>query len=408
MISENISIKSRIVRHGWPTLLIGLTVFLTPLLALYVPLSLAIILPVLVVFATLGRIATGTPRFRFNVISTTVLAAIVFAAAVSAGWSYAADLSWEKLPRTAVIALLGGILLAAMSGLDRAKTLAISKAFLRGIILTIALLVFERVIMEILFHFELIEGTIGGYLNTFNRPLSLLSIMLWPAVVILTDKRPVYGLAGVGLCLAFFATFQTGAATAAIAFGGLVFVCVYAAPRIMAPLTGAVLGISVVLAPTIDDVLPEPKEIFEELNLPRSSYHRLLVWHFTSGKIAERPLLGWGFNTSRAIPGGKVRLDEHESALPLHPHNAALQWRLELGVLGAFLGAGLFVVAAAYAGRYGRNRVAQAAGTATVASAFCIAMLSFGAWQSWWLSGLFVITGITVLACRDPDISADT
>ena len=118
-------------------------------------------------------------------------------------------------------------------------------------------------------------------------------------------------------------------------------------------------------------------------------------------------MLGWGFNTSRAIPGGKENLDRSETALPLHPHNAALQWRLELGLLGALFGAGLFVVAAESARRYGRNRIAQAAGTATVASAYCVAMLSFGAWQSWWLSGLFIIAGITALACRDPEQSED-
>ena len=185
------------------------------------------------------------------------------------------------------------------------------------------------------------------------------------------------------------------------------FAGIYAAPRIIGPLTGALLGASVLLAPTIEHMLPQPKAMFEELGLPRSAYHRLLIWQFASQKIAERPVLGWGFNTSRAIPGGKENLDVSEAALPLHPHNAALQWRLELGILGALLGAGLFVVAAECARRYGRNRIAQAAGTATVASAYCIAMLSFGAWQSWWLSGLFVIAGITVLSCRDPERSAD-
>ena len=408
MIAESLSIKFRIARRDWPTLLMGLAVFLMPLLTLHVPLSLAILLPVLTISAILGRILMGTPRFRFNIISTVFVAAILVAAAVSAGWSYSADLTWEKLPRTAMIALLGTVLLAAMSGLERAQTRTLTKAFLFGIILTFALLVSERVIGEFLIRTDLIDSGMNKFLNTFNRPLSLFAILLWPAVAILTDKRPVYGVAGVVLCLAIFAAFQTAAAIAAVAFGALIFVCVYMAPRIMAPLTGVLLGISIFLAPTIDYILPEPKEMFEKLNLPRSAYHRLLVWQFTGDRIAERPLVGWGFNTSRAIPGGKKNLDVSEVALPLHPHNAALQWRLELGVLGALLGAGLFVVAIVCAQRYGRNRMAQAAGTATVASAFCVAMLSFGAWQSWWLSGLFVIAGITVLACRNPDRPVDT
>jgi len=408
MISESLSIKFRDARHGWPTLLMGLAIFLTPLLALHVPLSLAIILPLLTIFAVLGRIVTGTPRFRLNILSTVIVVAIVAAAAASAGWSYSADLTWEKLPRTAMISVLGIALLAAMSGLESAQIRMLSKAFLFGVILTFVVLVSERVIGEILIRTDLIDSSMNKFLNMFNRPLSLFAIMLWPAVAILANKRPSYGIAGVVLCLGIFATFQTGAAIAAVAFGAFIFVCVYIAPRIMAPVTGALLGISVVLAPTIDHVLPEPKEMFEELNLPRSAYHRLLVWQFTGDRIAERPFLGWGFNTSRAIPGGKKRLDEHEAALPLHPHNAALQWRLELGVLGALLGAAVFVAATVCAQRYGRNRMAQAAGTATVASAFCIAMLSFGAWQSWWLSSLFVIAAITVLACRNPGQPADT
>jgi exopolysaccharide production protein ExoQ len=408
MISEKLSIRSFVAQRGWPTLLMGLTIFLTPLLALHVPLSLAILLPVLAILAILERLMTGTPRFRFNVILTVVVAAIVAAAAASAGWSYSADLTWEKLPRTAMIAFLGIVLLAAMSGLERAQTHTLSKAFLFGIILTFALLTSERVIGEILIRTDLIDSGMNQFLNRFNRPLSVFAIMLWPAVAILASKRPVYGVAGVVLCLAVFATFQTGAAIAAVAFGAIIFVCVYIAPRVMAPLTAALLGISVLLAPTIDDVLPEPKELFEELDLPRSAYHRLLVWQFTGDRISERPLAGWGFNTSRAIPGGKDNLDASEVALPLHPHNAALQWRLELGVLGALLGAALFVVATVCAQRYGRNRMTQAAGSATVASAFCIAMLSFGAWQSWWLSSLFVIAGITVLACRNPDQPAGT
>ena len=385
----------------------GPVVFLTPLLTLFVPLSLATLLPLLVLFAVICRAVSGAPHFRFNRMPAIVVAAIIIVAAASAGWSFSAELTWDKLPRTAVIAVVGVVLLAAMKGIEPAQAHAISKAFLAGIALVLVLIVAGRVIGEILTRTDLIEGSILNFLNNFNRPLSLLSIMIWPAVVTLTDRRPAYGIAAVVACLALFATFQTGAATAAVAFGAVVFAAVYAAPRIMAPLTGALLGISVLLAPAIDDILPPPKAMFEQLGLPRSAYHRLLIWQFASEKIAERPLLGWGFNTSRAIPGGKKNLDVSEAALPLHPHNAALQWRLELGILGALLGAGLFVVAADSARRYGRNRIAQAGGVATVASAFCVGMLSFGAWQSWWLSGLFIVAGITVLACRNPEISSD-
>ena len=63
--------------------------------------------------------------------------------------------------------------------------------------------------------------------------------------------------------------------------------------------------------------------------------------------VFQRPLLGWGLDTSRAIPGGTDLRPIHyivpwsdkpithpDQNLPLHPHNAALQIWLELGLFG--------------------------------------------------------------------------
>ena len=70
-----------------------------------------------------------------------------------------------------------------------------------------------------------------------------------------------------------------------------------------------------------------------------SAGHRLLIWSFVGERIAERPLLGWGLDASRAIPGGKEEIRPGLTRLPLHPHNAALQVWLELGMPGALLAA---------------------------------------------------------------------
>ncbi len=77
-----------------------------------------------------------------------------------------------------------------------------------------------------------------------------------------------------------------------------------------------------------------------------SGMHRLLIWRFTSERIAERPLLGWGMDAARELPGGKTHLatrfpdaglPEDAEALPLHPHDAVLQWEVELGIPGTAL-----------------------------------------------------------------------
>jgi O-antigen ligase len=86
-------------------------------------------------------------------------------------------------------------------------------------------------------------------------------------------------------------------------------------------------------------------------HLVESAAHRLLIWDFVSERIAERPLLGWGMDSSRAVPGGTGHPDaamlaafglaaksdwfSYAQLLPLHPHNLALQVWLELGAVGA-------------------------------------------------------------------------
>jgi O-antigen ligase len=90
--------------------------------------------------------------------------------------------------------------------------------------------------------------------------------------------------------------------------------------------------------------------------LPFSASHRLLIWDFTTSRILQSPLIGWGMESARAIPGGAgapaAALLERFGLLaateqfntvqimPLHPHNAALQVWLELGLVGAALAAG--------------------------------------------------------------------
>ena len=92
--------------------------------------------------------------------------------------------------------------------------------------------------------------------------------------------------------------------------------------------------------------LPALAETADAVKL--SAGHRLLIWSFAGDRIAERPLAGWGLDSSRTIPGGRDPIRPGETWMPLHPHNAPLQLWLELGVPGAVLFA-LLVALAWYA-----------------------------------------------------------
>jgi O-antigen ligase len=143
-----------------------------------------------------------------------------------------------------------------------------------------------------------------------------------------------------------------------------------------------------------------------------SGIHRLMIWRFTADRIAERPLLGWGMDASRELPGSHTDLARlypqagvmpDATALPLHPHNAALQWRVELGLPGGLLCLAIVCWGLWRAVRApGLTRSYRAGALAWATAALVIGMLSYGAWQAWWLSCLW-LTAALYAGVADPD-----
>jgi O-antigen ligase len=135
-----------------------------------------------------------------------------------------------------------------------------------------------------------------------------------------------------------------------------------------------------------------------------SGIHRLLIWRFAADRIAERPLLGWGMDASRAMPGGKTDFNDllptlhypgGAEALPLHPHDAALQLQLELGLPGLVLGLGIVVFVVYRVGwRAELSAHERAAALALCGSALIVALLSFGIWQAWWQATLWLVAAL--------------
>ena len=163
------------------------------------------------------------------------------------------------------------------------------------------------------------------------------------------------------------------------------------------------------LIPAIAPVL-DPGTIRANAKTNNASFlHRLDIWKFTLQKIEERPFQGWGFNASRSIPGGNERYQlkirsgriiGQGDRLPLHPHNGALQVWLELGLPGALGFAALFALATLRTVRQ-TDQAGAAAALAAIATAAPIWFLSFGIWQTWWLSVL-VLTTLLIVALNSP------
>jgi O-antigen ligase len=148
----------------------------------------------------------------------------------------------------------------------------------------------------------------------------------------------------------------------------------------------------------------------------KSALHRVYIWNFVVGRIADKPLLGWGLDAARRMPGGQDIVTMGENCpggaplfvgqkLPLHPHNAILQTWLELGAAGIVLGFGglILTLGRVYARR---RRVVAAVLVASSVAGTLVALVSYGVWQEWFLSSLMLAAAVTALVLRQDDLAA--
>ena len=127
--------------------------------------------------------------------------------------------------------------------------------------------------------------------------------------------------------------------------------------------------------------------------------HRLAVWKYTSEKIFQKFLFGHGIYSSKKLGEiDKVGLIEYNfasdvnkykayAAIPLHPHNNALQIWLELGLFGVVIF--IIFLASLFKKLLMNSCLNKSSYSLITGSLFCIIIInqsSFGLWQFWWLS----------------------
>lgn len=189
----------------------------------------------------------------------------------------------------------------------------------------------------------------------------------------------------------------------------------------------AVLAAAAIMAAPLlpTRVLGPAKEFNWSSDAIPSVYQRIAIWEFTARRIDQHPILGWGLDAARRIPGGhngikaeslhiqnpvmRGRVTNYFNSgnieqMPLHPHDGALQIWLEAGAVGAALTAAFVLVALfGAARRYSADRIGTAATLAFALAALVIAGISYGIWQTWWLATLFLGTTFSnILTAKDP------
>jgi exopolysaccharide production protein ExoQ len=251
------------------------------------------------------------------------------------------------------------------------------------------------------------ESRLTGHdLADLNRTSTVISLLAWPVALIVAKTYGRLAAAAV-IVLSALLLFALAPSTPLVAFAvGLVaFIIAWISPGLgkrglLLAFTGAVIIVPLleVLAPPLIDFLAA------NLPVPHSEIHRLVIWQFAAERIFEHPLVGWGLDASRAIPGNNEELylfqfganAETGQAMPLHPHNALIQIWLELGIVGVILVGAIFSLIVALIPSSLHNRARPATLIATTACAFTIAQLGFGIWQGWWMTTLGLMVMIVV------------
>lgn len=245
------------------------------------------------------------------------------------------------------------------------------------------------------------SATSNFAINFLDRGCAVLSMLSWPVMFLLCKKKKwlfaiIYALAAgyilkMSDSLASYLAFILGISTLVV----LVLSRMYAIYMIM--LAVLVAGIFLPIFASKQN----PRELCHKYQskIPDSGKHRLFIWKFTAEKALEKPLFGWGFDSSHNLPMDEetdmIYFNQYKwNPLPLHPHNNFMQMWLEGGLLGLSLWVlSLIAMVSRIRKIYKENSDIMwgifAGGC--FANYFFISMISFGMWQVWWVATICMV-----------------
>lgn len=320
---------------------------------------------------------------------------------IASAWSADPVQSLVLAVRIAAIVAAGMILFAASAALDEAARMRAGLWLLAGFGLSLACMAVEIGLDYPLLR-SLKEPRPGSEAVWFNRGAVALALIVWPVVAHLWERRGGWKALGIPVLLGIASVFLESAAATLGLVAGFVAVLLALAHR----RAGRVL----VRAACVAAMVATPFAVREMHDhgwhradwLAGSAQHRVEIWNFSVQRIAEKPLLGWGFDASRHI--GALYPDTSHTGrelMALHPHNAPLQIMLELGAIGAVIALVPLWLISTRLDSLARR--ARECGQAVFIAALAIGCVAYGQWQNWWLA---LIVSVALLVPLTATIAA--
>lgn len=234
-----------------------------------------------------------------------------------------------------------------------------------------------------------------------SRGMTFGLIVLGPAFLLCLHQRR-HGLAAIMLSLAAAAVFlgSHGATKLAFALGLAAAVAGYLAPSAAIPAFAIGAGLVAVTMPLLATLAFDPAGPPERLyDVPTLSiFHRLAIWRNTADLIQTAPWWGMGLDSYKQLPSQPVTyFGVTYDLINLHPHNAPLLIRLELGCPGIGL---LLLVYGAVATLLWKRRAAPAYVSGALSSLAVLLVylhVSYSLWQNWLLGAAGLAATFAVL-----------
>ena len=367
------------------------------LAALFAPLGVIapkVVVPLLALAASwmiIHRLRSGQLWRPFRSSAAIPAAAIIVWALASAFWALDPQAALITVAKLAAVLLSTLLLVDGIRDISREDHEPLRRALIGAFAIAAILLVSESLSGAAAHKwFYEFQGRKDQFDETvLNRAEAMLFMMAWTTALVVWQLKG--GLWGFAPILAAIISIGIGVSNSSALAMALSLICLpfahYFGVWFLRGLAVLVF-LSMLAAPLLPGTYLSPDRWSGQFGEHQySALHRLHIWEFTAERIAEAPILGWGMDASRRIPGGDTKLAGGGNVMSVHPHNASLQIWLELGAIGAVLAA-MALAALFWRASTLKERYQRAAAAGLLVSALALAHLSFGIWQTWWMAAL--------------------
>lgn len=238
----------------------------------------------------------------------------------------------------------------------------------------------------------------------FNKANLLLALTFIPLSIILIKKKKIksFLLSLIIVTAAIFSGYSESAKLSLVSYP-VIFTLTMIIPRLSIALTTGSYAIFAVIAPWVmPNIYLQYADKLSQILTVGSPGARLEIWAAVSEKIQASPILGYGVNATRSFEGLITQQAYFNNSEVLHPHNAALQYWVDLGFLGVVFHLNLIGFIAYSIAQMNDKFLKAASHCLLVAVLICIST-TFGIWQGWWIASLIMLAWFMITLVKTKD-----